>query len=194
MRGGALFALVMGLSFVALPSLGMTRVLQRAEGEHPFGGRDLSVFASSSFGTTTAQVMPTATPASSFIPLAEPTPNVGPPILVDDLIAQAHEYDNKPVQATGTAHNVRSDTTPRGPVLQFDLCGHRCIRILDASNPSITDGTTTTIEGVFHQHFSLGRFRADDIIIIAPGGLPRDRSQDWRRQLEQGPFATPQPR
>jgi hypothetical protein len=140
-----------------------------------------------------AQVLPTATPASSFVPLTQPTPNLGPPILVDDLVAQAREWDNKPVQATGTAQDVRSDATPRGPVLQFDLCGHRCIHILDASNPTVADGATTTIKGIFHQHFSLGRFSADDIIIIAPGGLPQDRSHDWRRSLEQGPYATPRP-
>lgn len=142
---------------------------------------------------TVAQVMPSATPASSFIPLTQPTPEIGPPILVDDLVAQAREWDGKPVQATGTAQNVRTDTTPRGPVLQFDLCGHRCIHILDASNPSIADGAAATIKGVFHEHFSLGRFHADDIIIIAPEGLPQDRSPDWRRNLERGPWQTPQP-
>jgi hypothetical protein len=140
-----------------------------------------------------ADAMPTATPASSFIPLIQATPQIGPPILVDDLVAQAREWDNKPVQATGTAQNVRTDATPGGPVLQFDLCGHRCIHILDASNPSIDDGAATTIKGIFHEHFVLGRFHADDIIIIAPGGLPRDRSQNWRRDLEQGPWQTPQP-
>jgi hypothetical protein len=156
-------ALLVGASFVALPT--NARAVARAA----------------------------ATPASSFIPLTEPTPEAGAPILVDDLVAQAHEYDNKPVAATGTAQNVRTDSTPRGPVLQFDLCGHECIHVLDATNPSVTDGATVTVKGPFHQHFSLGRFSASDIIIIAPDGLPADRSQDWRRNLEQGPWATPTP-
>lgn len=143
--------------------------------------------------TADAVAVAAATPASSFIPLMQPTPQVGAPILVDDLIAQAREYDDKPVAATGTAQNVRTDSTPRGPILQFDLCGHRCVRVLDATNPSVADGATITVKGPFHQHFSLGRFSADDIIIIAPGGLAADRSQDWRRNLEQGPWATPAP-
>lgn len=144
-------------------------------------------------GMTQAVARATATPASSFIPLNEPTPQIGAPILVDDLVAQAREYDNKPVAATGRAQNVRTDSTPRGPVLQFDLCGHQCIRVLDATNPSLSDGATVTVKGPFHQHFSLGRFSASDIIIIAPDGLPSDRTQDWRRNLEQGPWATPEP-
>jgi hypothetical protein len=135
----------------------------------------------------------TAPPVSSFSPLISPTPQVGAPILVDDLVAQAREYDDKPVAATGTAQNVRTDSTPRGPVLQYDLCGHQCIHVLDATNPSVSDGATLTVKGPFHQHFSLGRFSASDIIIIAPDGLPTDHTQDWRRNLEQGPWATPAP-
>lgn len=136
-------------------------------------------------------VAPTPTPASSFVPLTTPAPQIGPPILVDDVLAQSREYDNKLVEAVGTARNVRTDATPRGAVLQFDLCGHRCIHVLDAKNPAVQDGTTATVTGTFHAHFSRGRFSADDIIIIVPGGLPPDHSFDWRRNLEGPP--TPQP-
>jgi hypothetical protein len=154
----------------------------------------LSADAIRSLGMTKTQVMPTATPASSFLPLTTPAPEIGPPVLIDDLVAQAREYDNKPVNATGTAENVRTDTTPQGPILQFDLCEHRCIHVLDGANPQTKNGATFNVKGVFHQHFSLGRFSQDDIVIIAPSGLPQDRSQDWRRNLEQGPWGQqPQP-
>ncbi len=126
------------------------------------------------------------------MPLTTPTPQVGPPISVDDVLAQSREYDNKPVAAVGTAERVRTDETSRGAVLQFDLCGHRCIHILDASNPTVAEGATATVTGTFHTHFERGRFSADDIIIIVPGGLPADDSSDWRRNLEGWP-PTPKP-
>ncbi len=129
-----------------------------------------------------AQVMPTETPASSFMPLATPSPHVGPAVAVDNVLAQASEYDGKPVQTTGTAFNVRTDDTARGPVLQFDLCGHHCLHVLDAENPSIADNTTATITGVFHKHYEHGRFSQDDIVLIM-ANAPSDDTYDWERQL-----------
>lgn len=111
--------------------------------------------------------------------------------MVDDLLAESREYDNKPVQATGIAQNIRTDQTPRGPILQFDLCGHHCIHILDATNPVLADGDTRTIRGTFYRHLTRGHFSADDIIVIAPGGLPPDDSQNWRRGFDQ--WQTPRP-
>ena len=140
------------------------------------------------------QAMPTQTPASSFEPLPTSTPAIGPPTSVDNILAQAREYDNKPVRAVGTARNVRTDATPAGPVLQFDLCGRRCIHVLDASNPTIGNETTATITGTFHRHFERGRFSQDDVILIIPGGLPPDDSMEWRRQLEGRYPPTPRPR
>ncbi|MHB8433917.1 MAG: hypothetical protein ACYC8W_07290 [Candidatus Tyrphobacter sp.] len=135
---------------------------------------------------------PSQTPASSFIPFSTPAPHFGPPMAVDDVLAQSIEYDGKPVRAVGTVRNLRTDTTPSGPVLQFDLCGHRCILVLDATNPTVADAATATIAGTFHRHFVRGRFSQNDVILIVPGGLPRDDSQDWRRTLEGYP-PTPRP-
>ncbi len=128
------------------------------------------------------------------MPLSTPAPNVGPPTSVDDVLAQSSEYDNKPVQAVGTAQNVRTDDTPRGPVLQFDLCGHHCIHVLDASNPQVADDATVTISGTFHKHFEHGRFSQNDIILVIPEGAPADDSGAWRRQLERRWPPTPSPR
>lgn len=139
-----------------------------------------------------AQVTPTETPASSFQPLSTPGPQLGPAISVDDVLAQSIEYDNKPVQATGTAQNVRVDETPGGPVLQFDLCGHHCLHVLDAENPTLADGQTTTISGTYHRRFTHGRFSQDNIMLIVPGGI-RDDSDDWRHRLEGGYPPTPRP-
>ncbi len=139
-----------------------------------------------------AQAMPTETPASSFMPLATPSPRVGPAVAVDNVLAQASEYDGKPVQATGVALNVRTDDTAHGPVLQFDLCGHHCIHVLDAENPSITDNATATITGVFHKHFEHGRFSQDDIMLIMPNA-PSDDTFDWQRQLNRRFPGVPQP-
>jgi hypothetical protein len=135
---------------------------------------------------------PTDTPASSFMPLAAPSLQAGPPISVDDVLAQSREYDNKPVAAVGVAERVRTDATSRGSVLQFDLCGHRCIHVLDASNPSIAENSTATVTGTFHTHFSHGRFSVDDIILIFPGGAPADDSSDWLHNLDGSP-ETPRP-
>jgi len=133
---------------------------------------------------------PTSTPVSSFAPLTSPSPSFGPATLVDDVLAESREYDNKPVSTTGVARNVRTDDTTRGPVLQYDLCGRHCIHILDATDPAVHEGATTTVNGIFRAHYSYGRFSADNIIIIAPGGLPRDDSSDWRRHIEGGPPRT----
>jgi hypothetical protein len=142
--------------------------------------------------TSLAQVLPTETPASSFMPLSTPSPQVGPPMAVDDVIAESREYDSKPVQATGTAESVRVDETGRGPVLQFNLCGHHCALVLDASNPTVAQGATVTITGTFYRHLQRGRFSQDNVIIISPEGIPRDDSQDWRRNLDRWP-PTPSP-
>lgn len=136
---------------------------------------------------------PDETPASSFMPLATPSPQVGPPMAVDDVIADAREYDAKPVQATGTVQNLRTDTTPRGTILQFDLCGHHCVHVLDADNPSLTENETATVRGTFYRHLSRGRFSQDDMLIVIAGGLPPDRNFNWRRQLEGYPPTTPSP-
>jgi hypothetical protein len=143
-----------------------------------------------------AQQVPTPgqTPASSFAPLATPAPDIGPPIDVDDVLAQSREYDNKPVRATGVARDVRTDDTPHGPVLQFELCGHRCVLVLDAGNPDVSENQTATIDGTFYRHLSRGRFSQDDVLLVAPNGLPPDRSQDWRRMLEGRWPPTPAPR
>ncbi len=151
---------------LALPAVGATRVAQIAP-------------------------MPTQTPTSSFMPLATPAPQLGPAISVDDVLAQSLEYDNKPVQATGIARNVRVDETGAGPVLQFDLCGHRCILVLDAHDPAIADDSTATVSGTFYRHLRRGRFAQDDILLSMNGTL-RGHSFDWRRQLEGYP-PTPMP-
>lgn len=140
-----------------------------------------------------AQVMPTETPASSFSPLASPAPNIGPPIAVDDVIADAHEYDTKPVQATGIVHNVRADETSRGTILQFDLCGHRCVHVLESGTTTIAENTQATVSGTFYRHLTRGRFSQDDMLIAIPGGVGPDNTFDWRRQLEGYP-PTPSPR
>jgi hypothetical protein len=153
----------------------------------------LAVVCVAAAARAVAQVMPTETPASSFIPLSTPAPQIGPAISADNVLAQATEYDNKPVAVTGTARNVRTDATPGGNVLQFDLCGHRCIHVLDANNPTVAEDETETITGTFHRHFQHGRFAQDDIILIIPGGV-EDDSQDWRRGFERGYPPTPSPK
>ncbi len=136
---------------------------------------------------------PTETPASSFTPLSTPAPQIGPPMAVDNVLADSIEYDGKPVQAVGTVRNLRTDTTPGGPVLQFDLCGHRCILVLDATNATVADNATATITGTFHRHFTRGRFSQDDILLDIPGGPPPYDSQNWRRGLEGNFPPTPRP-
>lgn len=134
-----------------------------------------------------AQVMPSATPASSFAPLMTPAPQIGPPMAVDDVIADSHEYDTKPVQATGIVRNARTDTTGLGPLWQFDLCGHRCVHVLEvqtSTTATIADDAETTVAGTFYRHLQRGRFSQDDMLISIPGGLPPDQTFDWRRQLE----------
>jgi hypothetical protein len=136
--------------------------------------------------------LPGDTPASSFEPLATPAPNVGPAIFVDDVLAQANAYDNKPVKIKGVVVNERTDPTAAGSVEQFDLCGHGCIHVVDATNPSVTNGTGATVEGVFHKHFQRGRFSQNDVMLIIPGGVPPDDSQNWQRVLNGYP-PTPLP-
>ncbi len=136
---------------------------------------------------------PTETPASSFMPLSTPAPQIGPPTAVDNVLADSIEYDNKPVRAVGIVLNLRTDATPSGSVLQFDLCGHRCVHVLDATNPTLVAGATATITGTFHRHFTRGRFSQDDVLLNIPGGPPHDDSQDWRRGLEGNFPPTPRP-
>ncbi len=137
---------------------------------------------------------PMDTPASSFEPLSTPRPNVGPAIFVDDVLAQAHAYDNKPVKTKGVVQNERTDSTASGSVEQFDLCGHGCIHVIDADNPSVTNGAGATVEGVFHRHFQYGRFSQNDVILIIPGGVPADDSTNWERVWNRDYPPTPSPR
>jgi hypothetical protein len=91
------------------------------------------------FLTALLAALPIAAVAATLVPSA--------------IVASPSTYDGQTVTVSGTVSNFMSKSTAMGQFSAFQLCDSKCINVIDKTNQTHANGSTTTVTGTFHASF-----------------------------------------
>lgn len=69
------------------------------------------------------------------------------------VVANPTAVDGQTITVTGTVSNFKSQSTAMGQWSGFQLCDAKCIVVIDKTNQTHANGSSTTVTGVFHATF-----------------------------------------
>lgn len=80
---------------------------------------------------------------------------------IAQILGSPSTYDGQHVEARGTVEHLEQKVSHKGnPYVTFSLCSGQCIHVFGFGSPSLSDGQTITVHGIYEavKHVSVYTF------------------------------------
>ncbi len=82
------------------------------------------------------------------------------------IAADPSSFEGKTVTVTGKVENFQTTHTLMGTVAGFQLCGEKCIVVIDEKNGSHANGEQATVTGTFYASFKTRKRTFKNAVVI----------------------------
>jgi len=90
----------------------------------------------------------------------------------DQIATAPHSYNRQHVDVRGRVTHLRVQRLANGASYEsFSLCASRCVQAVVVGAPTIVEGRTITVQGIYYGWKSFGAYTLRHAIEVDPGSL-----------------------